>query len=126
MKHLFACLLALFIENADAFDGEKVLAGHDSKTDLIADNYEAGRFLMYDCLEGHWVCVGDPFYQNCLAKRTQELQEKKFKASCAPLGPFPTKKSCFQRQLFMTSNFHGTQFCTLKDGKEKEISLDHY
>lgn len=124
MKMLLGLFLVLFSEAFAANDGEKVLAGFDAKTDLIADNYEAGRFLLYDCEEGHWVCVTEPFFQECEQKRAHDITTKKVKARCAPLGSFPTKKSCFQRELFLTSQAHGAKFCILKDWKEKELRFD--
>lgn len=102
-------------------DQPKSLAGFDPRTDMIADNYEAGAFLIYDCEEKHWTCVMESFYKQCEEKRKVDLAEEKIYHRCAPVGEFPTKKSCFQRQLFMTTHNHGKRFCIKDDWKEKNI-----
>jgi hypothetical protein len=99
----------------------KSLAGFDSKTDIIADNYEAGPFLIYDCKEKHWVCVMEPFYKECQNQRLKDENEKSVEHSCAPISEFPTKKSCFQRQLFLTSQHHGNRFCIKDQWKQKNV-----
>ncbi len=123
MRNLVISLLFVLtlIHSTLADDGERVLAGFDPHTDLIAENYEAGAFLIYDCVEGHWTCVRDVFYKECEAKREEDRLMRSRFARCAPLGQLPTKKSCFQRQLFMTGHHHGTRFCILSPWKEKEI-----
>ncbi len=92
-------------------DQPKTLAGFDPKTDFIADNYEAGPYLIFDCEENHWVCVGEPFYKDCQEKRKEDEKSDELPNRCAPFDQLPTKKSCFQRQLFMTSQNFGNRFC---------------
>lgn len=105
-------------------EGRKVLSGFDPKTDIISDNYETGPFLIYDCQEGHWTCVSETHYKECEEKRDYDIYRKEQRSRCAPLGQFPTKKSCFQRQLFMTSNNHGTRVCILQDWKQKNFIFE--
>jgi len=113
-------LLALFMFSFASFSEEKGVAGFDPKTDIIADNYDAGPFLMYDCKEKHWVCVMEEFYKDCEDKRKREIASvNETKHSCAPIGSFPTKKSCFQRQLFLTTHNHGDRFCIKDEWKSK-------
>jgi hypothetical protein len=116
---LFLHLGILSFATADS--GEKSLAGFDPRTDIIADNYEAGPYLIYDCVEEHWTCVTEPYFRECEEKRKQDLEKNRPRARCSPLGAFPTKKSCFQRELFMTSNNHGQAFCSIGEWKSKEI-----
>lgn len=112
--------IALFCVSTLAFSQEKGVAGFDPRTDIIADNYEAGPYLIYDCKEKHWVCVMDEYYKECQEKRTRDLASTdSTKHSCAPIGQFPTKKSCFQRQLFMTTHNHGDRFCIKDEWKLK-------
>lgn len=118
MKMLF--MLALFMLSLPLYAQEKGVAGFDPRTDIIADNYDAGPFLIYDCKEKHWVCVMEDFYKECGEKRTRDLAStEETTHSCAPVGEFPTKKSCFQRQLFMTTHNHGDRFCIKDDWKQK-------
>lgn len=119
-------LLVLFSLQLLADDQERYIAGFDPKVDIIAENYEAGPYLIYDCQEKHWVCVMESFYKECEEKRTRDLAStNNVYHSCAPIGLFPTKKSCFQRQLFMTTHNHGKRFC-VKDGwKSKAVELQN-
>ncbi len=106
------------------FSQEKELAGFDPKTDIISDKYEAGAFLIYDCEDKHWVCVGKTFFDECIENRKLDLETGASPLyRCAPVGEFPTKKSCFQRQLFLTSNHHGAQFCVKEKWKNKAIDF---
>jgi hypothetical protein len=107
-------LLALFCLHG--FAGDEF----NPRTDVVAYNYDAGPFLIYDCKEKHWTCVMDYHYKACEEKRAKEsdmITEDYY--SCAPLGEFPTKKSCFQRMLFMTGHNHGARFCIKDDLKTK-------
>jgi hypothetical protein len=99
-----------------------VLNGFDPKTDIISEKYEAGPYLIYDCSEGHWVCVLKEYYEQCQVSRNDELVRKQKELSCAPIGEFPNKKSCFQRQLYMTGQGFGTRFCLSDEWKKKEIT----
>lgn len=119
MKILILTLLFSMVSWAQVRD--KSPAGFDPKTDIIAENYEAGPFLIYDCEEKHWTCVMEPYFKECEEKRTRDLASKEITHSCAPIGKFPTKKSCFQRQLFLTTHNHGTRFCLKDNWKEKEM-----
>jgi hypothetical protein len=96
--------------------------GLDPKTDMIADNYDAGNFLIYDCLEKHWTCVTEDYFKQCESKRKKDLRNPEaIYHTCAPVGSFPTKRSCFQRQLFMTSQDHGARFCVKDEWKLKAV-----
>ena len=109
-----------------ADDQDKTIAGFDPRTDIIAENYEAGPYLIYDCQEKHWVCVMETFYKECEQKRSRDLASTdNVYHSCAPIGVFPTKKSCFQRQLFMTTHNHGKRFCIKDDWKSKNVKLQN-
>lgn len=113
-------LLILFSTSLSAY--EIYPNGYDATRDVIAENYEAGPFLIYDCKEGHYVCVLSDYYKKCEADRADDLIGRKLNLSCAPIGEFPNKKSCFQRQLFMTSQAYGPRFCISDYWKQKEIS----
>jgi hypothetical protein len=99
----------------------KELAGFDPLVDIISENYEAGPFLIYDCVEGHWVCVLESYYRTCESQRAEDQLAKKLDLRCAPIGEFPTKKSCFQRQLYLTGQNQGTRFCIGDEWKQKEV-----
>lgn len=118
---LFLLILALLPPLVWGQHIDKRFAGFDPKTDLISEKYDAGPFLMYDCEDGHWVCVMPEFYQSCQEQREQDREQKKVTARCAPVGEFPTKRSCFERQLYMLSHNYGPNFCVLDEWKQKTL-----
>lgn len=107
-----------------AQEAEKELAGFDPVVDLISEKYEAGPYLIYDCEDKHWVCVGESFYKECEEKRAEDLKARKLATRCAPITKYPVKKSCFQRAQFLVGKNHGTRFCIGEAWREKEIKLD--
>lgn len=105
MKLLIIGIFSLFSFLGLTQDVPKELAGFDPKTDIIADNYEAGAYLIYDCEEAHWTCVTKPYFEECIKEHKQDY-------SCSPFEEFPTKKSCFQRQLYLTTHHVSHSFCS--------------
>jgi hypothetical protein len=102
---------------------ERDHAGYDMISDDISAKYEAGAYLMYDCEEKHWVCVLEEYYKICEAKRVEDLELKKYNLRCAGIGALPTKKSCFQRALYMSSHNFSTRFCLHPIWQDKELEL---
>ncbi len=120
-KLMIFCMLLAPHLLADS--GEKVLNGYDGKVDVISENYEAGPFLIYDCVEKHYVCVLEEYYKECGEKRAKDVHERKEMLSCAPISEHLNKKSCFQKQLFIVSQNHGTRFCVGEEWKQKLIEF---
>jgi hypothetical protein len=85
---------------------------YEAVVDIISEEYEAGPWLIYDCKKGHWVCVLETYSKICDEKREREKANANLQTfSCASIASFANKKSCFQRQLFLTTHHHGTRFC---------------
>lgn len=123
--HFKLTIFFLILASA-VFAVEKDPAGFDPRKDVISEKYEAGAFLIYDCLEGHWTCVLETHFKICESERKQDLEDKKMHLSCAAISSFPTKKACFQRQLFMVSQNFGTRFCLNDEWKQKEMELSRF
>lgn len=120
--HLKMMILITFIYSIAWADSRpKYLNDYDPATDVIAENYEAGPFLIYDCKERHWVCVLESYYKDCEASREEDQLLKKLELRCAPITKLSNKKSCFQQQLFLTSQNAGSNFCVGDEWKQKEI-----
>ena len=113
---LIFCLPALAQDN-------KMSAGYDPIQDNISVKYEAGQFLIYNCIDKHWVCVLETHFTDCEKERLEDIDNKVMDLRCAPIGAFPTKKSCFQQQLFMLSQNFSTRFCIHPAMKEKELKF---
>ncbi len=116
----FIFIFFIFLFNANADDQLQVKLTYDPVVDAISDKYEAGPYLIYDCLKKHWVCVLEPYYTACEDQRKNDLAFiEESGHSCAPLGKFPNKISCFQRQLFLATHNHGDRFCIKDEWKQK-------
>lgn len=102
-------------------DRPKSLAGFDPATDIISEKYEAGPYLIYDCASKHWTCVSEDNFKECKNKRRQEKESESVYYSCSAIGALPTKKSCFQRQLYLVTHAHGQRFCVKDNWKEKAV-----
>lgn len=124
MFNLFALFILIGHSSLSwGIDKEIVKLGYDPRVDLISDKYQAGQFLIYDCEEGHWVCVLEEYFKNCQSNRSKEQQlPDELRYSCAPIGSFPNKISCFQRILFLTSQHHGNRFCIKDQWKLKAVN----
>lgn len=119
--YMTSLILMLFSLISYADSGQKELEGFDAAADVITENAVAGAFLVYDCTEEHWMCVIKENFDDCLAERTSDIALGKKKLGCAPLAEMPTKKSCFQKQLFLTGQNHGTRFCISDSWKQREL-----
>lgn len=106
-----------------AQNSPRIESGYDPKVDDISEKYEAGAFLIYDCQEGHWVCVLESSYRECEAGRKKALIYNHKVLPCAPIGEFPTKRSCFDRSLFLVTHGHGERFCLSDEIKPRELVL---
>jgi hypothetical protein len=101
----------------------KSIAGYDPVEDSFSQKYEGGPYLMYDCVDKHWVCVLESYYTDCEKLRAVDIENKKFTLGCAAIGQFPTKKACFQRQLYMIGQNYETRFCIHPDMQQKELKF---
>jgi hypothetical protein len=121
MKAFWLFILFLGSTVARADSGEKELEGFSAGADVISEDYVAGQFLIYDCKQDHWACVLKEYHDECAEKRNDDLDMGKKHLRCAPLGRFLTKKSCFQRQLYLTGQNHGARFCLSDLWKQREM-----
>lgn len=115
-------ILLLTMSVAFAEEVDKVEpADFNPAADNISEKYFAGAFLIYDCEEGHFVCVYPEDYKACESKRAEAIKKKEKNLPCAPIGEFPTKRSCFQRDLYLAGQAHGRRFCLLDQLKKEEL-----
>ena len=121
MRYIVFIFFMTYLPLAQAFD--RIKAGYDPVVDEIADNYEAGAFLIYNCVDKHWTCVLKSYHDQCKAQFNHDRFGGKINLRCVPFDEAPTKKSCFQKQLYLVSQSHGTRFCVNDRWKEKEIEL---
>jgi hypothetical protein len=91
--------------------------------DYISDKYLAGEYLIYDCQEGHWVCVMEIFSEECRSLHEEDKRLGNVRARCAPIEKMASKRSCFQRQLFLVGQNYSNRFCLLEPWRHKTIDF---
>ena len=121
MKALLFVILMSAFALAEEDEAASVPPDYEPRTDNISEKYFAGAFLIYDCEEKHWVCVLKEDFATCNEKRAKSISGREKQLPCAPIGEFPTKKSCFQRQLYLSGQAHGNRFCILDELKKEEL-----
>lgn len=122
LKLMLFCVL-IFSAQAPADDGEKSLNDYDPKVDIISEDYEAGPYLIYDCVQKHYVCVLESYYKECEENRVYDVALNKEQTRCTPISQHLNKKSCFQKQLLLVSRNHGTRSCINQAWRQKEIDF---
>lgn len=121
MKLIFFLLVWSALVFAEDSEGPPVPKDFELSKDKISEKYLAGAFLIYDCEEKHWVCVLKEDSDVCKENREKSIEKGERNLPCAPIGEFPTKKSCFQRQLYLSGQAHGFRFCLLDQYKKEEL-----
>ena len=113
--------LFLLLSYSMADSGPKEVAGFDAAADVITEDTIAGSWLIYDCQEQHWTCVIKADFDECAELRKKDKIKRIKRLRCAPIGEFPTKKSCFQRQLYMVGQSHGSRVCVNDRWKQRML-----
>lgn len=66
---------------------------------VISDEYRRGKFLIYDCYGGFYVCVIKKNFEYCGLKRKDVMKRRNFKLlPCAPLKEYKTSELCIKSQ----------------------------
>jgi hypothetical protein len=60
----------------------------------ISGRYQAGKYLVYDCYDGHFGCVSRVSYNNCRFDRELAFRRNYESLPCAPLKKFENEKLC--------------------------------
>lgn len=126
MKTLVFCsifLLSSSLWASDQLPRTKVVRGFDPRTDIISDDLQAGRYLIYDCTKKSWICVLKEHFTECGKKREEDENNQKTYARCAPISEHAVKFACFQEQLRLVTNVDSEKLCVLDSWKQHEINL---
>ncbi len=71
----------------------------DEARDILSGQYVSGGYLLYDCVDEHWVCAMKENQQICEARREDELKQGKHSLSCLAAEIFQSYKECKEKQL---------------------------
>ena len=93
---------------------------------LLSDPYlsvlfQRGEYLVYNCIDQHWVCTGEAEYLSCIETRNESLKDKDTNLPCAPIRVFQSEKDCVAHQASLVSSATENRFCLHPDRREFEI-----
>jgi hypothetical protein len=125
---LFILSSSVFAQSvgAQAVAGEQVTADENGNLDVALEDpdlslrYQRGSYLLYDCIEKHWVCTGSPEYNYCKKSREEAILDRSPKLPCAHVKLFKNEKSCNRTQQIITSRGDYARFCLHPEYKKKE------
>lgn len=83
--------------------------------------YQRGEYLIYNCIDGHWVCSGKAEFESCKETRNEALKDKDTKLPCAPVRVFQSEKDCVAHQASLVNANTENRFCLHPDRREIEI-----
>lgn len=86
--------------------------GEILKSDYQIDlKYNAGEYLIYDCLKKHYACVDKDSNKNCLDERQEALVLKGPLLPCSPLKKFDDKVACVKGHYKAVDSMALKRFC---------------
>jgi hypothetical protein len=73
--------------------------------------YQKGGYLIYDCIEKHWVCTAKPEHERCIAVRKNSISDNDPKLPCASIKKFISHEVCIKSQKEMVDWGIRGRFC---------------
>tara|TARA_Y100000768_G_scaffold382909_1_gene364092 strand:+ start:11861 stop:12307 length:447 start_codon:yes stop_codon:yes gene_type:complete len=83
--------------------------------------YQRGAYLIYNCIDGHWVCSGKAEFNSCKETRNEAIKERKVKLPCAPVRTFVSEDDCVAHQASLVNAATENRFCLHPDRRISEI-----
>lgn len=80
--------------------------------------YQRGKYLVYDCIDKHWVCTGEPEFDNCIDGREIAISENYERLPCVPIMQFDEVKACQKVQTRLTDRAFTMRDCLSKEMRE--------
>ncbi len=76
--------------------------------------YQRGEFLIYDCVDEHWVCSAEPEFNRCKHERDFALKERNRELPCIPVQKFISEAVCQKTQVRLVDENRYKQDCFQK------------
>lgn len=83
--------------------------------------YQKGPWLVYDCLDNHWVCTRELEYRQCQSHRKKAILDNEKELPCAYFNKFKSQESCWIEQTKLTNRAEPYLFCLHPEEQKKEI-----
>lgn len=88
----------------------------------LSDLYQRGPFLVYDCVNKHWVCTASNEFKRCEGGRVKAIEDKKAKMPCVPVKDFKTEASCITQQKYVTNSGMSSVSCIHPEIKLRKMA----
>ena len=98
-------------------DEENEKVGVQSGVDFLQQDpnmnskYQRGRWLVYDCVDEHWVCTRKEEFEYCKKLRQKAILDNDEVLPCAYFKKFESRKRCWQEQTRLTDRANHYRFC---------------
>lgn len=80
--------------------------------------YQRGKYLVYDCIDKHWVCTGEPEFDACEDTREISLRETYERLPCVPITAFNDVETCQKIQTKVTDRAEFMRHCLSAELRE--------
>ena len=82
----------------------------------LSTKYQRGVYLLYDCIDKHWVCTGLAESKICSEGRVIASENKFDRMPCSPIKEFASESKCNEIQARLTN-----ASTTVRECKSDEI-----
>jgi len=86
----------------------------------LDEYYTRGAFLVYDCIDSHWVCTGAKQAKNCKKERKNSVENNITKLPCGNVKEFESENECELAQMKVINSNLAPRFCLHPGFREKE------
>ena len=85
---------------------------------FLSLKYTRGPYLLYDCRDKHWACVGKSEFNFCKESRDFQIKERRDKLGCVPVRTFNSEEECNLSQRGIINRSISSRFCVHPDIQE--------
>ena len=121
----FASKFLLFLIMSASVHGQQPESeGQDIllKDPYLSVLYQRGKFLIYNCLDQHWVCAGEGEFAACLLEREESIADNQRALPCAPVQEFSSEQACNKYQRDLTDFNMENRFCLHPEQGKQELN----
>lgn len=96
----------------------------DPYKDLFSDRYQAGQYLVYDCIEQHFVCTGPGELKRCEKEHESSLKKNLYNLGCVAIDKDLVRvEDCFKRQKELVVMSRKWRFCLHPEVRNRFLDL---
>jgi len=85
--------------------------------------YQKGPYLVYDCVDMHWVCTAKPEFEFCDKQRQQAVESGRKYLPCAPIEKYKNEIQCHRTQIVLTNIAYQNRFCLHPQIRKRDVEF---